>query len=109
MWKDIFLDIACFLRGKTKDQVIEILENCGFDARIGISVLLNKSLLILENKTLWMHDLLQEMGREIVRRESCEEPGKRSRLWLCKDLLHIMTKDTVRAMAKLKIYFNKQV
>ena len=56
MWKDIFLDIACFLRGKTKDQVIEILENCGFDARIGISVLLNKSLLILENKTLWMHD-----------------------------------------------------
>ena len=109
MWKDIFLDIACFLRGKTKDQVIEILENRGFDARIGISVLLNKSLLILENKTLWMHDLVQEMGREIVRRESCEEPGKRSRLWLCKDLLHIMMKDTVRAMAKLKIYFNKRV
>ena len=108
-WKDIFLDIACFFRGKTKNQVIEILENRGFDARIGTSVLLNKSLLILEEKTLWMHDLLQEMGREIIRRESCEEPRKRSRLWLCKDLLHIMTKDTVRAMTKIKIYFNKRV
>ena len=57
------MDIACFFRGKTKNQVIEILENRGFDARIGTSVLLNKSLLILEEKTLWMHDLLQEMGR----------------------------------------------
>ena len=56
-----------------------------------------------------MHDLLQEMGREIVRQESYEEPGKRSRLWLCKDLLHIMTKDTVRAMAKIKFYFKKRV
>ena len=39
MWKEIFLDIACFFRGMEKEQVIEILEDCGFDARIGISVL----------------------------------------------------------------------
>ena len=37
MWKEIFLDIVWFFRGKMKDRVIEILENCGFDARIDIS------------------------------------------------------------------------
>ena len=100
IWKEIFLDIACFFRGKTKDRVIEILENCGFDARIAISVLMDKSLLTIENKKLWMHDLLQEMGREIVRRESLKEPGKRSRLWLRKDLFNVLTKDTVRTMTK---------
>ncbi|KAL4598414.1 hypothetical protein ACB092_11G058300 [Castanea dentata] len=94
MWQDIFLDIACYFRGERKDQVIEILENCGFDARIGISVLVDKSLLSIENEKLWMHNLLQEMGREIIRRESLGEPGKRSRLWLCKDLFHVWTNAT---------------
>ena len=100
MWKDIFLDVACFFRGKMKDQVIEILETCGFDARIGIQVLMDKSLLTIENDTLQMHDLLQEMGMEIVRRESREESGKRSRLWLRKDLFHVFMNNTVRTSAK---------
>ena len=100
MWKDIFLDVARFFRGKMKDQVIEILETCGFDARIGIQVLMDKSLLTLENGALQMHDLLQEMGMEIVRRESREEPGKRSRLWLRKDLFHVLMNNTVRTLAK---------
>ena len=100
MWKDIFLDVACFFRGKMKDQVIEILETCGFDARIGIQVLMDKSLLTIENDTLQMHDLLQEMGMEIVRRESREESGKRSRLWRRKDLFHVFMNNTVRTLAK---------
>ncbi|XP_065616440.1 TMV resistance protein N isoform X2 [Quercus suber] len=94
MWKEIFLDIACFFRGEMKDRVIEILENCGFDARIGVSVLVNKSLLTIEGKKLWMHDLLQDMGREIVHRESRGEPGKCSRMWLYKDLFHALTRGT---------------
>ncbi|XP_057973733.1 disease resistance-like protein DSC1 [Malania oleifera] len=32
-----------------------------------------------------MHDLLQDMGRDIVRQESPKEPGKRSRLWSCEE------------------------
>ncbi|KAL4292388.1 hypothetical protein AHAS_Ahas18G0023100 [Arachis hypogaea] len=28
-----------------------------------------------------MHDLIREMGREIVREECLDDPGKRSRLW----------------------------
>ena len=96
MWKDIFLDVACFFRGKMKDHVIEILETCGFHARIGIQVLVDKSLLTIENDTLQMHDLVQEMGMEIVCQESREEPGKRSRLWLPMDLFHVLTNNTVR-------------
>ena len=52
-----------------------------------------------------MHDLLQEMGKEIVRQESRGEPGKRSRLWLLEDLFHVLTKNTVRIVAKIKFYF----
>ena len=105
MWKMIFLDIACFFRGKLKDRVIEILENCGFAAKIGIGVLMEKSLLTLENNKLLMHDLLQEMGWEIVRQESLKEPGERSRLWLLKDLSHVLMKKTVRTMSKPAFYF----
>ena len=107
MVKEIFLDIACFFRGNMKYRVMEILENCGFDAAIGISVLMDKSLITIEVGHLQMHDLLQEMGREIIRRESVE-PGKRSRLWLCEDLLHVLTNNTVR-MSKLEfLFFSKQ-
>ncbi|XP_050253003.1 disease resistance protein RUN1-like isoform X3 [Quercus robur] len=91
MWKKIFLDIACFFRGWEKNQVIEILENCGFKARIGISVLLDKSLLTVNYKgSLEMHDLLQEMGEKIVCFESGGNLEKQSRLWLINDLLHVL-------------------
>ncbi|KAK9949760.1 hypothetical protein M0R45_005275 [Rubus argutus] len=41
-----------------------------------------------------MHDLLQEMGLEIVRRESPDEPGKRSRLCSLGDVDHVLSKNT---------------
>ncbi|PRQ21940.1 putative leucine-rich repeat domain, L domain-containing protein [Rosa chinensis] len=40
-----------------------------------------------------MHDLLQEMGREIVRRESPKEPGKRSRLWSREEIHNVLKKN----------------
>ena len=43
-----------------------------------------------------MHDLLEAMGREIVRQESIDDPGKRSRLWHHKDIHHVLTRNTVR-------------
>ena len=43
-----------------------------------------------------MHDLLQELGKEIVRCESPEEPGRRSRLWLTEDVIHVLKCNTVR-------------
>ena len=42
-----------------------------------------------------MHDLIQQMGWRIVSRESPQERGRRSRLWLCKDVFHVLKKNTV--------------
>lgn len=93
--KKIYLDIACFFKGEDKDRVEDILESCGYHPRIGIDNLINKSLITISRKKLWLHDLLEEMGREIVRRESFEEPGRRSRLWFSEDILHVLKNNTV--------------
>ncbi|KAJ6878447.1 TMV resistance protein N-like [Populus alba x Populus x berolinensis] len=77
----IFLDIACFLKGFKKDRITRILDSCGFNASIGIPVLIERSLISVYGDQVWMHNLLQIMGKEIVR---CEYPG--SRLWTYKDV-----------------------
>ncbi|KAK3424546.1 hypothetical protein EUGRSUZ_F01321, partial [Eucalyptus grandis] len=92
--KEIFLDIACFFKGKEKLYVTEVLDKCGFYADIGIKVLVDKSLIQIVGNKLWMHDLLQEMAWEIVRRESLEEQGERSRVWLFEDVVHILSKNS---------------
>jgi len=77
----IFLDIACFLKGFKKDRITRILDSCGFNAGIGITILIERSLISVYLDQVWMHNLLQIMGKEIVRCESPEEPGRRSRLY----------------------------
>ena len=99
MWKEIFLDIACFFKGWSKFEVIRILENCDFNARIGISVLVDKSLLTVTgfDERLGMHDLLQKMGKKIVRQQSCGQLGRQSRLWLFEDFFHVLENNMVRS------------
>ncbi|XP_015579975.1 disease resistance-like protein DSC1 [Ricinus communis] len=89
--KDIFLDIACFFRGQGIDHVKEILYDSGFYADIGIARLIGKSLISISDKRLEMHNLVQEMGWEIVRQESIYEPGSRSRLWNHEEIYHVLT------------------
>ena len=65
--KDIFLDIACFFKGLDKNYVVDILNACNFFPLFGIQKLVDKSLITLsEYNALSMHDLVQQMGREIV-------------------------------------------
>ncbi|KAL7612622.1 hypothetical protein Lser_V15G05189 [Lactuca serriola] len=64
--KQIFLDIACFYKDQNEEYVTRVLDSFGFDPVIGISVLIEKSLITVSNKRLHMHDLIQEMGWQIV-------------------------------------------
>ena len=88
--KEIFLDISCFFRGWSKDYVVNILDACKLFPNHGIPRLVNKCLINDEqNGTLSMHDLLQQMGRNIVQQESPIIP-KRNRLWDHDDALEVL-------------------
>ncbi|PON63963.1 TIR-NBS-LRR-like protein [Parasponia andersonii] len=92
--KDIFLDISCFFIGMDRNYVSHILEGCGLHAEIGISVLLQRCFITIEQNKIVMHDLLRDMGREIVREKYPKEPEKWSRLWLHEDAFDVLTKQT---------------
>ena len=82
--KCIFLDLACLfaeMRIKREDA-IDILKGCGFNAGRAITVLTAKSLIkFTEDNILWMHDQVRDMGRQIVRENSLVDPGMHTRLW----------------------------
>ncbi|XP_044497636.1 disease resistance-like protein DSC1 [Mangifera indica] len=91
--QDIFLDIACFFKWTDKDMVMKVLKASDLKVEYEISVLIDKSLItISSDNTITMHDLLQKMGRKIVREE--KDIGKRSRLCHHKDLYDVLTKNT---------------
>ncbi|KAI4356064.1 hypothetical protein L6164_000116 [Bauhinia variegata] len=59
-----------------------ILENSSLHPTIGLRDLQDKALItISSNGEVSMHDLIQEMARQIVREESPNDPGKRRHLW----------------------------
>ena len=93
--KEIFLNIACFFCDNDQDSVIKILDYLELHAKIGLKVLKAKSLVKLRDNQLWMHDLLQEMGRDIVRQECPKDPGRRSRLYMYKDINNVLEENTV--------------
>ncbi|CAL5340916.1 unnamed protein product [Camellia sinensis] len=93
--KNLFLHVACFFVGMDEDWVVTILDGCDFYTMVGIQNLIDRCLLTIdERKKLVMHQLVQEMGREIVRQESPKEPGERSRLWNHKDSLNVLRENT---------------
>ena len=93
--RDIFLDIACFFFPNInefacysqREYMIDLFNACEFYPATGIEVLLHKALITFRHEegrlspTIEMHDLLVEMGREIVKRKYPKNPGSRSRLW----------------------------
>ncbi|XLU35379.1 hypothetical protein S245_071445, partial [Arachis hypogaea] len=79
---NIFLELACFFDTNTEDEQLKsLLDRCGYTTTIGLTNLCNNALISISNNCVSMHDLVREMGREIVREECLNDPGKRSRLW----------------------------
>ncbi|CAI9282572.1 unnamed protein product [Lactuca saligna] len=98
-YKEMFLDVACIMKGWRKDDAIKALECCGFHARNGLRVLKQKSLITINYdnsnkcKYVGMHDHLEEMGRNIVRRSHPDKPHKHTRLWICEEIGNVLAND----------------
>ncbi|KAM5574863.1 disease resistance protein RPV1 [Rosa sericea] len=89
--KNIFLDISCFFIGMHRGEVIRILDGCGISSETGIRVLEERHLVSFDEvDNLIMHDLVRDMGREIVRATSPNNPAKRSRLWDHEDVKRVL-------------------
>ncbi|KAL4586011.1 hypothetical protein LXL04_010641 [Taraxacum kok-saghyz] len=99
--KEMFLDIACFLKGFDERSAIIMLDSCGFCATYGLRILQQKSLITFSNtyvgmhehKYLGMHDRIEELGRYIVRRSHPHEPNKHSRLWIDEEIEELFSDD----------------
>ncbi|PWA46962.1 NB-ARC domains-containing protein [Artemisia annua] len=71
-YKEIFLDIACILKGELKEDANRILECCGFHARI------------------------EEMEKNIVHQSHPDEPNKHSRMWIKEEIEEILAIDMLK-------------
>ncbi|KAG6676633.1 hypothetical protein I3842_15G161900 [Carya illinoinensis] len=93
--KDVFLDIACFFNGQVRldDVIREILVSFGFQPDSTISKLMEKCLISECDGKLQMHSLLRDMGREVVRKESSNNPGLRSRLFFHDHVQEVLQED----------------
>ncbi|XP_070663311.1 TMV resistance protein N-like isoform X2 [Malus domestica] len=109
--QEVFLDIACFHKGDHIEDVKKIVGfgqmHGGLCATDGIRVLRDRSLISIdsERETIDMHDLVQEMGWEIVREQCVEEPGRRSRLFIEEDVYHVLKNNTGTEKVQA-IFFN---
>ncbi|CDP20074.1 unnamed protein product, partial [Coffea canephora] len=91
--KEIFLDIACFFKGKKEEYIRRVLDSFDFYPDIGIKVLIEKSLVTVFGGKILMHCLIQEMGWHIVRQKAPDEPGKHSRLWVAEEICDVLARD----------------
>uniref|UniRef100_A0A2P2MP95 TIR domain-containing protein n=1 Tax=Rhizophora mucronata TaxID=61149 RepID=A0A2P2MP95_RHIMU len=110
--KDVFLDIACLFVSvrMNREEAIDILKGCGFRAEIAITVLAAKSLMkIGEDFTLWMHDQVRDMARQIVQEENLSNPGMCSRLWDHSEIMSVLKyKEGSKNVQGIILEFRKQ-
>ncbi|MED6170777.1 hypothetical protein PIB30_034353 [Stylosanthes scabra] len=88
--KMIFLDIACFFAGKKKKYVEHILESRTLDPHLAIQEIRKKSLIKIRNSEIHMHQILQDLGKKIVRGSNKDEPKFWSRLWEAEDFQEVL-------------------
>ncbi|KAL1188715.1 putative disease resistance protein RPP1 [Cardamine amara subsp. amara] len=96
--KDLFLHIACIFNHKRIEKVEEHLAHNSLDVKQGLHVLVDKSLISIEEGRIKMHNLLEQLGKEIVYHElgpqSIRDPGKRQFLVDSRDICEVLTDDT---------------
>jgi hypothetical protein len=105
--KRAFLDIACFFIGIEKEYVAKLLgARCRRNPEVVLETLRERSLIqfhecIIEDerqlsgRTVAMHDLLRDMGREVVCKASPLHPEGRTRIWNKDDAWNVLEQHKV--------------
>ena len=67
-----------------------LLKGHGYDPKYHIGVFVEKSLMVIDYEQVKIHDLIVQMGKEIVESESPSNLENWSRLWSYKGILFIL-------------------
>ncbi|KEH20184.1 disease resistance protein (TIR-NBS-LRR class) [Medicago truncatula] len=107
--QSVFLDIACCFKGCEWEDAKYILHShYGHCITHHLGVLAEKSLIDQYweyGHYVMLHDLIGDMGKEVVRQESIKEPGERSRLCCQDDLVRVLRENTGTSKIEM-IYTN---
>uniref|UniRef100_UPI001CB8B796 disease resistance protein RPV1-like n=1 Tax=Erigeron canadensis TaxID=72917 RepID=UPI001CB8B796 len=99
--KKIFLDVACFLKNWKTEDAIRMLDGCGFQRKSLITItVVHKTEFDYDlpyesqrYEQICMHDHIEEMGKNIVRRSHPDDPCRHSRLWVQDEIKHVLARD----------------
>ncbi|CAF2151373.1 unnamed protein product [Brassica napus] len=97
-WFDVLY--VCFWSKK----VVEHLSKRFTDVRQRLNVLAEKSVISLESERVSMHDLLVQLGRDIVRKQSTE-PGQRQFLVDNREICEVLADDAAGSRSVIGILF----
>jgi hypothetical protein len=94
--QNAFLDIAFFFIGREREYVAKVLgARCRYNPEVVLETLRERSLIKVFEGMVTMHDLLRDMGREVVCKASPKEPGKRTRIWNQDDAWNVLEQHKV--------------
>jgi len=100
--KDLFLHIACIFNLESIERMVEYLSKIFPDVRQRLNVLAEKSFISLKRGNVIMHDLLVQLGRDIVRKQS-SEPGQRQFLVDKRETCEVLSDDAAVSFDHYKL------
>ena len=102
--QEMFLDIAFFFVGEPKDAALDFWNSDDFSSPASTSLckLIDRCLLkVDENGLFTMHDLLRDMGRDVVMKKSPRNEGEQSHLCNPSAVIKVLEQNKVTIMTTL--------
>lgn len=94
--QNLFLHVSCLFNHGTIEYLTRLFTERFMSIKVGLQILAEKSLIhISEHGIVTMHHLQQHLGREIVRKQSIDEPGRRLFLVDSQDICDVFEENAV--------------